>query len=130
VVVGPSTLGVKTFRTSRKLAAARNFFAVPLGSWACQKSLKEELVIRGAPRSIPLPILAICACKDAQREVLNVRTASQLVIDSIVRTDIGLHLLEAFEKIEKEGACTGILKFEPNAKLSCIIGACGKGFTT
>ena len=108
----------KMRRSSRKLAAARNFFAVFLRRRSGEGSTRARRVrcgTAGAPCRVAFPILRVRIGKDAERKVLDVGGARGLVVHGVVGAEVRLYALKKAEEVEEEVAGGRVLELEADA---------------
>ena len=78
-------------RTSRKLAAAKNFFAVDLYIFKLLVRDKESWD-SSTPSSMSVAIFVVGTCKDFESKVFYICKTSQFIVNRIVRSDLILCL--------------------------------------
>lgn len=108
-------------RTSRKLAAARNFLAVALG----QDELRLADEKGGTPVGVTSPILVVRHGKDTEGKVLDIGSTDGFDVYGVVWANFPLHALEGAEEGQEDVAGRGIPCFERDAQLCGIVRACG-----
>ena len=113
-----SALG-NVLSTSKKLAEARNFFAVDLFTDQQRKYSTEKDI----PRCPPTPVFLIGVEKDLERKVLDVSCARRLNIDGVIRANGLFHRLQRLEQREEKVPGGSIAGLDSNPQLRSVISA-------
>ena len=112
----------KVLRTSRKLAAAKNFLAVAL----CQEKNEKSYWVEedSTPCRMRISVFVVGICKNFESKVLDVRRTDGFNIDSIVRTDLRLYFFKSTEEGFKEIARSSSTSIDADTEVRSIVSTC------
>jgi hypothetical protein len=111
----------KVLRTSRKFAAARNFFAVDLYNTFNTRHMSPQIYCKPIPCT--RSVLVICHSKDTESKVFDKSGARGLDINRVGRANVLFQFFESAQKLEEKVTGRGILCFESDTDLRSIVGA-------